>query len=72
MLNSKSVLGLNLLRIADQHPDVLERAARAIVDLAARGTVVPVVDRAFPAAEVAAAHEYVESRKSMGKVILRW
>lgn len=35
----------------------------------------PVVDRVFPVRDVAAAHEYVESRKAFGKVVLdleRW
>jgi NADPH2:quinone reductase len=72
LLHSKGILGLNLLRIADERPEVLRRAMEAMVRLAADGTVKPVVDRAFPAGEVAAAHEYVESRQSMGKVVLRW
>jgi len=72
MLRSKGILGLNLLRIADERPEVLKRAMEAMVDRAVHGMLTPIVDRAFPAAEVAAAHAYVESRQSMGKVILRW
>jgi NADPH2:quinone reductase len=29
-----------------------------------------VIDRTFPLAEAAAAHEYIESRKAFGRVIL--
>jgi NADPH2:quinone reductase len=72
MLRSKSILGLNLLKIADERPEVLRRAMEAMLERAARGIVTPVVDRAFPAGQVAEAHAYVESRQSMGKVILRW
>ena len=72
MLRSKGILGLNLLKLADERPEVLRRAMAAMLDLAARGSVKPIVDREFPAAEIAAAHAYVESRQSMGKVILRW
>ena len=34
------------------------------------GRVKPVVDRVFPVSQVRAAHEYVESRKAFGKVVL--
>jgi NADPH:quinone reductase len=29
-----------------------------------------VIDRAFPLSEAAAAHEYIESRKAVGRVLL--
>ncbi len=36
----------------------------------ARGELRVVVDRAFPLAEAAAAHAYIESRRSFGRVLL--
>jgi putative PIG3 family NAD(P)H quinone oxidoreductase len=36
------------------------------------GTLRPVLDRVFPAHEVRAAHEYVESNRNFGKVVLEW
>jgi NADPH:quinone reductase len=48
------------------HPmigDMLERVAR--------GELRVEIDRSFPLAEAAAAHEYIESRKAFGRVILR-
>ncbi|MEO8439126.1 MAG: NAD(P)H-quinone oxidoreductase [Spartobacteria bacterium] len=44
--------------------------AAHVLPLVARGLVRPVVDRVYPAAEVRAAHEYVESNRSCGKVVL--
>ena len=44
--------------------------ARQIVPLLAKGAVKPVVDKVFPLAEVRAAHEYLESNQSFGKVVL--
>ncbi len=41
-----------------------------IVDLFADGTFVPVVDKAFPFDEAAAAHRYIQDRKNFGKVVL--
>jgi NADPH:quinone reductase-like Zn-dependent oxidoreductase len=39
-------------------------------ELVARGAAKPVVDRVFPLSEAAAAHEYLESGKQFGKVVL--
>jgi NADPH2:quinone reductase len=72
MMRSKGILGLNLLRLADDRPEILGRALEAVMALAAGGTLMPVVDREFPADRVAEAHAHVESRSSIGKVILRW
>jgi NADPH:quinone reductase-like Zn-dependent oxidoreductase len=42
----------------------------AVYELVASGRVRPVVDRAFPLEEAAAAHEYLESGRQFGKVVL--
>jgi zinc-binding alcohol dehydrogenase/oxidoreductase len=43
---------------------------RGAYDLVASGRAKPVVDRVFPLAEAAAAHEYLESGRQLGKVVL--
>jgi NADPH:quinone reductase len=43
-----------------------------VLPLLSSGKVVPVLDRVLPAAEVAAAHRYLEENRSFGKVVLRW
>lgn len=45
---------------------------RQVNPLLAAGLVRPVVDRVFEATEVRAAHEYLESNRSFGKVVLAW
>ena len=42
----------------------------AVLDLVTSGRVRPVVDRVFPLAEAAAAHEYLERGEQLGKVVL--
>jgi zinc-binding alcohol dehydrogenase/oxidoreductase len=42
----------------------------AVYDLVASGRVRPVVDRTFPLEQAAAAHEYLESGRQFGKVVL--
>ena len=43
---------------------------RAAYDLVTSGRARPVVDRVFPLAEASAAHEYLESGRQFGKVVL--
>ena len=46
----------------------VERSMRHIES----GAITPVVDKVFPAAEIREAHEYLESNKSFGKVVLEF
>jgi NADPH2:quinone reductase len=46
--------------------------ARDVMPLVASGLVKPVLDRAWPAAEVQAAHEQLERNDSFGKVVLEF
>jgi zinc-binding alcohol dehydrogenase/oxidoreductase len=43
----------------------------AVYDLVASGRAQPVVDRVFPLAEAAAAHERLEAGEQLGKIVLR-
>ena len=43
----------------------------AVYDLVKSGRAQPVVDRVFPLAEAAAAHEHLEAGRQLGKVVLR-
>jgi NADPH:quinone reductase-like Zn-dependent oxidoreductase len=45
--------------------------AAQVVPLLARGVVRPNVDRVFPLDEIAAAHQYLESNATFGKVVLQ-
>jgi NADPH:quinone reductase-like Zn-dependent oxidoreductase len=42
-----------------------------VLRLVQRGEIVPVLDRVFPLAEAASAHEYLEQGAQFGKVVLR-
>jgi NADPH2:quinone reductase len=64
-----SVLGLHLGRRPWQ-PEMHREAFVELIQLTAAGRLRPVVDRAFPMAEVAQAHAYLAARKTIGKVLL--
>jgi len=69
---SQALIGLNVLRIADHHPERLARAFSAMQELVASGEVHAHVGAAFPVREVGEAHELLASRQSVGKIVLRW
>ncbi len=72
MMNSKSMIGVNMLRIADHKQDVLQRCLQNVIELTKQGVFKPSVGKAFPVAEIATAHEFLEGRGSTGKIALLW
>jgi NADPH:quinone reductase-like Zn-dependent oxidoreductase len=70
--NSKSVIGVNMLKIAENKPEVLQRCMRAVVDLTEKGELSPKAGGAYPAERIADAHAFLEMRQSTGKVVLLW
>lgn len=53
-------------------PLVEEFARRVLPEFGPGGALVPVVGEVFQMAEIAAAHEAMESNRSFGKTVLRW
>lgn len=72
MLNSKSLIGVNMLRIADHKPNTLKRCLENVVRLYNEGVFKPTEGKIFKAEEIAQAHNYLESRQSTGKVACKW
>jgi NADPH:quinone reductase-like Zn-dependent oxidoreductase len=72
LMRSRAVIGVNMLRIADHRPLVLQRCLQGVVDLALRGELRAVVGGRFPAAQLAEAHALLESRRSTGKIVVTW
>jgi NADPH:quinone reductase-like Zn-dependent oxidoreductase len=72
MMSSKSLLGVNMLHVADASPQVLKQCLLAVVELAQQGIAQPTVDGVYPIAQLAEAHEKLEFRKTIGKVAIRW
>jgi NADPH2:quinone reductase len=67
---SVGVQGVYLGRLLRHAPDVVAVATLELLDLWRAGAIRPVVGAEFPLAEVEDAHELVESRRSVGKVVL--
>ncbi len=70
--NSQSMMGVNMLRIADHRPETLKRSLEGAVKMAQDGILTPHIGGEFKVDQIAEAHEFLASRKSMGKVVVSW
>jgi NADPH2:quinone reductase len=72
LMDSRAMIGVNMLRVADHRPKVLKACLNSCFALAAAGEFKPLVGAEYPASELVAAHGFLEGRKSMGKIIVKW
>ncbi len=72
MMKSKNLLGVNMLKIADEKPDVLAECLQKVVELTKQGILKPQVGARFTSDQMAAAHSLLESGKSTGKISIFW
>ncbi|NQZ75894.1 MAG: zinc-binding dehydrogenase [Ekhidna sp.] len=72
MVDSKSTVGVNMLRITDNRRDISLQCFQEVVDLARKGDLAPVVAKEFHHSELAEAHDFLASRKSIGKIAVKW
>lgn len=72
VMSSKSVMGANMLRIADYDQKVIKRCLDELVRLLKEGKINPQVGGKFSIDELDKAHDLLESRKSTGKIIVSW
>lgn len=72
LMTSRSIIGLNMLRIADYKPKAMQRCLENLVKLLEEGKINPQVGGVFKAKDIAKAHELLESRKSTGKIVVMW
>lgn len=72
LMTSKGVVGVNMLNIADERPEVLRRCLIGVVDLLKAQNIKPQIGGRFTAQEIGKAHDLLESRKSTGKLVVFW
>ena len=66
---NKAVFGLNLGHLWHE-AEKITQWMNVILDGVKEGWIRPYVDKAFPFDQVSQAHDHLESRKNIGKVIL--
>lgn len=72
MMPSKSIIGINMLQIADHQPQVIQRCLTRVMQLYEAGVFVPSIAKVFFATDIAEAHTFLEDRSSTGKVVVQW
>jgi NADPH:quinone reductase-like Zn-dependent oxidoreductase len=71
MMDNRGVIGLHLGRMTEQK-EVLSAGMRQLVAWWSEGRIEPMVGATFPAELAGKAHEYIQSRQNVGKVVLTW
>ena len=72
IVKSQSIIGVNMLALADNKPLVLKEVMAEVSRLAKEGIINPLLGKEFPADRIGEAHDFLESRKSTGKIALSW
>jgi NADPH:quinone reductase-like Zn-dependent oxidoreductase len=72
MMKSKSILGVNMLKLGDNRPDLMAHCFREAVAAQATGLISPHVHELMPAERLPEAHALLASGSTMGKVALAW
>ncbi len=72
MMQSRTIVGINMLQVADHRPDIISRCLKEVVRLTAEGKLKPHVGGVFNVEEMAKAHVLLENRQSMGKIAITW
>ncbi|SEL27916.1 NADPH2:quinone reductase [Maribacter orientalis] len=69
---SKGMIGINMLKVAEENPEKIAKVMQEVIRLTEEGILTPYVGGEFQVEQLAEAHAFLESRKSMGKIVVKW
>ncbi|QQR97771.1 MAG: zinc-binding dehydrogenase [Sphingobacteriales bacterium] len=72
LMESRSMIGVNMLRIADYKPDTLKYCMDSVIELLVNNKIAPEVGKMYAAKDIYQAHTDMENRKTMGKIGIIW
>ncbi len=72
LMECRSIIGINMLRVADYRPDILKYCMEQVIQLLHEGKINPHVGKMYKAEEIYQAHEDLENRKTIGKIGIIW
>jgi NADPH:quinone reductase-like Zn-dependent oxidoreductase len=72
LAQSKSMIGIGMLRVMQDKPGYLKVALRETLDLLKENKIKMPIGESFPISKLFEAHQYLESRKSVGKIVVEW
>lgn len=72
MMRSRGIIGVNMLKIGDERPDLLGQLLRESVELNGAGKIVVTSGGKFSSEQLFEAHKLLESGSSIGKISVIW
>ncbi|MCX7744952.1 MAG: zinc-binding dehydrogenase [Flavobacteriales bacterium] len=72
LIHSKSLIGINMLRIADNRPELIGLAMEAVIQLVNEQKIPRPCGQSFSMNDLSIAHELLENRKTTGKLAILW
>ena len=72
LMQSQGFLGVNMLRISDEKPEVLRRCLEGVIEFWKSGRLKLHVGGVFPEERIVEAHRALSGRGTVGKVVLSW
>ena len=72
LTKSQSLIGVNMLKIADYRKDIIAQEFKEVEGLFEKGILKPHVGKVFNQDQLPQAQEWMEDRKSIGKVVVTW
>ena len=67
---SQHFIGVNLIPVADNRPDMLSHCLKKTVECYENGILKPYVGKTFSFENLPESHSFIESRQSMGKIVV--
>lgn len=72
IMRSKSIIGINILKLGDYKPEIVAKNLHEVIALAQGGSLDPVVKETFGIDELNRAHLSLEKRGTIGKLVVFW
>lgn len=72
LIDSKGIIGINMLHIADHQPMIIKRCLEEVVKMTESGQLTPHVGGEFSVDQIGDAHAFLEGRTSTGKIVVKW
>ena len=69
---SKGIVGINMLKVGEENPEKMAKVMQEVIRLTEKGILNPHVGGEYQVEQLAEAHAFLESRKSMGKIVIKW
>ncbi|NEN23510.1 zinc-binding dehydrogenase [Cryomorpha ignava] len=72
IMRSKSLIGINILKLGDYKPELIAKCLKAVIAQAEDGKLDPVVQKTYKIGDLNTAHLALEKRGTIGKTVVFW